>query len=200
MAPIHGVLLCGGAATRFGADKLLAPLPGTDPGVAVVVSAARALVDALEAVIAVVPLGANRLREALVPLGCDVLESDRTARGMGASLAAGVAASDRAGGWIVALGDMPLVRATTVRAVRAALEEGALLAAPVARDGMRGHPVGFAAALRPELVVLDGDVGAREVVARHREHLRLLPCDDPGILIDLDTPEQLAALAARTTR
>jgi molybdenum cofactor cytidylyltransferase len=109
-----------------------------------------------------------------------------------------VSATDRADGWIVALGDMPLVSPATIRAVRDALVDGALLAAPVARaSGARGHPVAFSAALRPELLALDGDVGARGIVERHRDELRILPTEDPGIVIDLDTPAQLSALAAQ---
>jgi molybdenum cofactor cytidylyltransferase len=126
------------------------------------------------------------------------VESDRTALGMGASLAAAVAATDRADGWIVALGDMPLIAPATIAAVRRALEDGALIAAPAsARTGERGHPVGFAAALRAELLALAADVGARAIVERHRGELRLLPTDDAGIFVDLDTPEQLAALRRR---
>jgi molybdenum cofactor cytidylyltransferase len=82
-----------------------------------------------------------------------------------------------------------------VRAVRAALEEGALIAAPVlSRTGVRGHPVGFAAELRAELLALQGDAGARSILDRHRARLRILATDDAGILVDLDTPEQLEAL------
>lgn len=195
---IRGLLLCGGSSTRFGSNKLLAAIPGSDPPEAVVVRAARHLREGVGAVLAVIPLGAAALRAALEPQGCEVLETDRAARGMGASLAAGIAATDRADGWIVALGDMPLVMPATSAAVRAALESGATLAAPVARsDGARGHPVGFSAALRAELLALDGDLGAREVVARHRAGLRAIACDDPGIFVDLDTPAQLAALAPR---
>jgi molybdenum cofactor cytidylyltransferase len=165
------------------------------------VRAARNLLEGAGPALALVPVGAQALREALEPLGCEVVESDRTALGMGASLAAAVSATDRAEGWIVALGDMPLVTQATIRAVRAALEDGALLAAPVSRrTGVRGHPVGFAAALRAELLALSGDVGARDVVRRHRDALRILPTDDPGILVDLDTPEQLSALAAERQR
>ncbi len=190
---LRGLLLCGGASTRFGANKLLAPMP--DGAGCVAARAARNLIDGAGNALAVVPPGDRALRAALEALGCEVVESDRTARGMGASLAAAVAASDRADGWIVALGDMPLIAPRTIAAVRLALEAGAQIAAPVSADGVRGHPVGFLASLRPGLVALDGDAGARELIARHRSALRALRSDDPGILLDLDTPAQLAALS-----
>jgi len=190
---IRGILLCGGAATRFGGDKLLACLPD---GIPIAVHAARNLLEGAGSALAIVPVGAAALRAVLVPLGCEVVESDRTTRGMGESLAAAITTTDRADGWIVALGDMPLIRAATIAAVRSALEAGAVLAAPVSRHtGARGHPVGFAAALRDELLALRGDAGARSVLERHRDLLQAVATDDAGIFTDLDTREQLAALA-----
>ena len=192
---IRGLLLCGGSATRFGGSKLLAAIPGDESSGPLAARAARSLREGAGNALAIVPLGARELRAALEGAGCEVLESDRTARGMGASLAAGVAATDRADGWIVALGDMPLVAPATIRAVRDALREGALVAAPVlAATGVRGHPVGFAAALRAELLALDADVGARAIVERHRDAVHLIRTDDAGIAVDLDTREQLEAL------
>ena len=184
---IIGLLLCGGASRRFGRNKLL---EGDDPLAA---RAARNLMAGTGRVLAVLPVGEAALRAALEPLGCEVLETDRTARGMGASIAAGVKASAEAAGWIVALGDMPLVRPDTIRRVRRALEEGAPLAAPFT-EGRRGHPVGFAAELAAELMALDGDVGARELIARHGERLERLQIDDPGIFVDVDTREDLERL------
>jgi len=192
------LLLCGGSSKRFGSDKLLAVIPGEEAGGPIGARAALNLLEGAGNALAVIPPGATRLRAALEGAGCEVLESDRTALGMGASLAAAVAATDRADGWIVALGDMPLVAPATIRAVRDALCAGALLAAPVsARGGVRGHPVGFSSALRAELLALCGDLGARGVLDRHRDALRVLPTDDPGILVDLDTPGELAEAARR---
>ena len=185
-----GILLCGGAARRFGSDKLLA---GAQPLAA---RAARRLVAATGRVLAVVPAGASRLRGVLEAEGCEVLETDRTARGMGASLAAGVEAAASAPGWIVALGDMPAVDPQTIRALAAALARGARLAAPFDRAGRRGHPVAFSGALRAELVALDADIGAREVLARHAGELERITTDDPGIFVDIDTPADLARLDA----
>lgn len=137
-----------------------------------------------------IPLGKPDLRRALEAVGCEILETDRTARGMGASLAAGVEATSRHDGWIVALGDMPRVAVGTLAAVRSALEAGALIAAPF-HAGRRGHPVGFAAALRAELLALDGDVGARAVLERHAAGMRRLDVADEGILVDIDTAADL---------
>src|SRR5690606_22598116 len=136
----------GGASRRFGSNKLLA---GEVP---IAVRAARNLRAGAGNVLAVIPLGSTALREALERDGCEIFETDRTARGMGASLAAGVEATASAAGWIVALGDMPLVRPATIASIREALVAGATLAAPVDASGRRGHPVGFSARLRDELL------------------------------------------------
>ena len=186
---IRGLLLCGGRASRFGADKLLSgPAP-------IVVDAARNLKQALGGVLAVIPIGRHELRTALEGEGCDVLETDRTALGMAGSLAAGVEAAESADGWIVALGDMPRVRPATIRAIAQAMHDGASIAVPVDASARRGHPVGFASTLREELLALEGDVGARTVLARHADSIRAIVTDDAGIFLDIDTPADLAALS-----
>jgi len=86
---------------------------------------------------------------------------------------------------------MPRIAPGTIKTVIDALEQGVLIAAPV-RKGERGHPVGFGAALRDELLALDGDQGARAVVERHRDSVRLIECDDPGILFDVDRKSDIA--------
>lgn len=188
-----GLLLCGGRASRFGSDKLLARIEGQS----LAAVSARSLAAGAGSALAVVARGARELREVLAAAGCEILESDACARGLGASLGAGVAATPVASGWIVALGDMPFVRAETIAAVRKALEAGAAIAAPVLADGRRGHPVGFSAEFRDELVALDGDEGARALLARHGERVKKILVDDPGILVDIDTVEDLRAAQRR---
>jgi molybdenum cofactor cytidylyltransferase len=58
--------------------------------------------------------------------------------------------------------------------------------------GRRGHPVGFAAELYSELVMLSGDEGARRLVARYPAIG--VDVDDPGALLDLDTVADLEAM------
>jgi molybdenum cofactor cytidylyltransferase len=186
---IVGVLLAAGSASRFGGEKLLHPL---EDGVAIAAHAARNLLAAALEVIAVVRWGDFSLQEMLEQEGCQVTMFQGAARGMGASLAHGVAQARGADGWVIALADMPRISPDTVRKIVAALEEGALIAAP-AYKGERGHPVGFGATLRDELLTLDGDQGARAVVERHREAVKLIECDDPGLLYDIDRKTDIAS-------
>lgn len=156
--------------------------------------AAGNLRSVVDRVLAVIPRGKPALRTRLESSGCEILETDRTARGMGASLSAGIAALPLKDGWIVALGDMPQVGRATIKALADALEQGATIAAPYAPDGRRGHPVGFSSKLRNELIALDGDVGARMVLMRHESAVVHVETDDPGIFVDVDTPADLRNL------
>ena len=186
----RGLLLCGGASVRFGRNKLLESIEGT-PMAALT---ARTMARAIHRVLAVTRTGEHGVREILEAEGCEVMASDRTLLGLGASLSAGIAASADASGWVVALADMPFIREETFHAVREALEAGASIAAPLDRaSGRRGHPVGFSAALRQELLELDGDEGARSVIARHANSVALIEVDDPGIFRDIDRPEDLVS-------
>ena len=183
-----GLLLAAGSATRFGSDKLQHALPH---GVAIAVQAARHLKAKVSRVVAVVRPGSGQTARALAAEGCEVVVCDRAAEGMGASLACAARAAGAADGYLVALGDMPFVRPSTIAAVREALAVGALLAAPYWR-ARRGHPVGFAGSLRAELEALAGDEGAKRVLAAHEARLVKVPVGDPGAIRDIDRPSDLA--------
>ncbi|MFP6561590.1 NTP transferase domain-containing protein [Paraburkholderia sp. B3] len=187
-----GVLLAAGTGSRFDPNglrnKLLAPLPG---GTSVAREAAHRLLLVVPKVIAVVRPGAETLACVLNEAGCDVVYSADAQRGMGASLAAGVGAAGDAESWIVALADMPRIAVETIAAVARAIDEGAALAAPF-YEGQRGHPVGFGLEHREALLALDGDAGARALLATYP--LMRIDVDDPGILRDVDTPADLSDL------
>ena len=186
---ITGVLLAAGRGERFGGDKLRAALPD---GRVVGAAAAAAMISALPRVVAVTRPGDSGTAALLRAAGCEIVVCERAAEGMGASLACGVAACPAASGWVIGLADMPAIRAETVRALAAALVDGARLAAPV-HDGLRGHPVGFAAEFGPLLVQLAGDEGARRIVSAHHDQLTLIEVTDPGIRFDVDSPLDLSA-------
>jgi len=185
---IAAILLAAGAGARFGGDKLPHPL---EDGVAIAAHAARNLLAATPDVVAVVRWGDFPLYDILEQEGCQVTMFQGAARGMGASLAHGVAQARGADGWVVALADMPRVPVAIIKEIIASLAGGTLIAAPV-HKGERGHPVGFGAALRDELLALDGDQGARAVLERHRNAVKLVECADPGVLYDIDRKTDIA--------
>lgn len=108
-------------------------------------------------------------------------------RGMGDSIAAGVAARSDASGWLLLPADMPRVKPSTLRAVAGALESHPVAFAQ--HQGRRGHPVGFSGEMYSELIGLTGDEGARRLVARYPACA--VEVDDPGVLIDIDTTQDL---------
>ena len=183
-----GLLLAAGSASRFGSDKLQHALPH---GVAIAVQAARHLKSEVPRIVAVVRPGADATARALEAESCEVTVCDHAAEGMGASLACATRAAGDADAYLVALADMPFVRRSSIAAVRAALENGALLVAPYFRT-RRGHPVGFAGRLRRELEACSGDEGAKRVLEAHAAALVKVPVGDPGVVRDIDRPADLA--------
>lgn len=117
--------------------------------------------------------------------------------GMGDSIAAAVRATRDAPGWLILPGDLPLVRAATLRAVAAALD-GRVNAVQPNYQGERGHPVGFAAGCGPQLAALEGNLGASSVLRSMRaiDSVADLAVDDAGVVTDIDTPAALAQAEA----
>jgi molybdenum cofactor cytidylyltransferase len=188
MAPV-GILLAAGRGRRFdpsGAhNKLLQPLPG---GVPVVVASARNLLAGMPRVVAVVRPDDGGVARALINLGVDVTVCAEADSGMAASLVHAIRYSLPADGFLVALGDMPFVLPSTIRALCDALAAGAGIAAPV-QHGRRGNPVAFAATHLPALLALEGDQGAKRLL--RAQPVTEVEVPDPGIFRDIDTGADL---------
>jgi len=186
---ITGVLLAAGRAQRFGGDKLLARFSsGPNAGDAVGVVAYRNLRAALDDVIVTVRPGDEMLRRTFEAMHARVVVAERADEGLGASIAAAVAASRAADVYVLALADMPFIQPSTIARVARELATGASIVAP-RYEGRRGHPVGFARAHRGALTELAGDEGARSIIERQPQALALVDVDDAGILRDIDVPE-----------
>jgi molybdenum cofactor cytidylyltransferase len=187
MSVIEAILLAAGFGSRFGGDKLVARLADGTPIAAASVRNLRAV---LPKVTAVVKPGDTALAALLDAEGCTVTVCEQAHRGMGASLAHGVAQTRGAAGWVIALADMPSISSATIAAVVHELADGAAIVAP-AYHGERGHPVGFAGRFGQELIALDGDSGARAILRAHAADLTTVDCEDPGILYDIDRPADI---------
>jgi molybdenum cofactor cytidylyltransferase len=186
---ITGILLAAGQGRRFDAsgaqDKLLQRLPGGDM---VAIASARNLRAAFDNVTAVIRPDAHALIVPLRELGCDVLPCVEADQGMAASLVHALLAAQDADGWVIALADMPFVAPDTMETLAHAIDHGADIAAPVYL-GQRGNPVAFSREHLPRLLRLEGDQGARGLLKDFP--VREVRVDDPGILRDIDTPEDL---------
>ncbi len=188
MSGVVALLLAAGSASRMGRDKLAAPLGGValrDRALAPLLVCAR-----LEVLVVTRPGSA-------VPEGARAVENTEHGSGMASSIRAGVRASTDADGWLIALADMPSVAGSTVDAVVDALLDGNRGIVVPVHEGRRGHPVGFASRYRDHLLALEGDVGGREILRAHPEDILLLDVPDPGILLDIDTTDDLQAFEER---
>lgn len=122
--------------------------------------------------------------------GAEVVLNPDPSRGPISSLAAGLAAlPPGVEGVLFSPVDHPLFEPGTVRAlIRRFLQARPPLLVP-SFDGRRGHPVLFGRATFPDLLEVDLPEGARTVLHRYLQDGLHVPVDDPGILADIDTPE-----------
>jgi len=189
------IVPAAGRGSRFGGPlhKLAQPFDGTT----VLGTTVRHAIESQLSVVVLTTAELAPLVSGLLAM-CDivVVTDAEAARGMGATIAAGVAERSGAPGWLVLPGDMPLVQPGTLLAVAGALEQHPVAYAQY--RGRRGHPVAFAAELYSELIQLTGDDGARRVLLRYPAHGQ--DVDDAGVVEDVDTPADLDSARSAVVR
>jgi molybdenum cofactor cytidylyltransferase len=97
----------------------------------------------------------------------------------------------------IALADLPLLRPETLAALFHAWEGHSVPIVYPQYRGRQGHPVFWGAGLFDELRALRGDRGARPVLERHLDVALPVPVDDPGVCLDIDTPDDYARLVGQ---
>lgn len=187
---IAGLLLAAGRSSRFGGDKLLAPLRGRP----VIRWSADALAASVSQLYVVVPPEADALRDALRGLDVAFVEHRSRDDGLGSSIAAGVSALPaHCEALLLALGDQPFVRgAESDRLIRHWRRLRPPAVVPSYEDG-RGHPVLFDRACFAALTRLTGDEGARAVLDELGQQVAGVDSAGPRP-IDVDTRDALRAL------
>lgn len=187
-AKIAALLLAAGQSRRMGrANKLLHPVDG-EPMVARV--AARLIEAGLQPVYAVTGHEGGKVAAALASHDVSMVANPAYGGGMATSLKAGIAAlPEDVDGVLIALGDMPRVSAGAIRRLVAAFSAaaGPVICVPVFA-GKRGNPVLFSADFLHRMRTLDGDEGARRLLAEHADLVQEVAMQDDGVLIDIDTP------------
>ena len=144
--------------------------------------------------IVVIGSDAERMSQCLGKWPVKLVENSVFMKGMATSIACGVkAASPDANGYLIALGDMPMIDHRTIKALADTFSKhkGMCIAAPFF-EGRRGHPVLFGRIFREALMALEGDRGAASILERHEDCLLRVNVPDCGILKDFDTRDALA--------
>ncbi|MEC8530818.1 MAG: nucleotidyltransferase family protein, partial [Pseudomonadota bacterium] len=101
---------------------------------------------------------------------------------------------DDCDGAVVALGDMPGVKAADIDGLIEEFDPARCQSIVVpTHNGKRGNPVVWARRYFKEISAVSGDVGARHLIGSNSDQLHEVPTENSGVLIDLDTPEAVEA-------
>jgi molybdenum cofactor cytidylyltransferase len=183
-----GLILAAGEGRRFGATKQLAPLRGR-PLLEHAVSAMLA-VPRLDRVVVVLGHDADAIRARVRFGDAEVVVCEDWARGQSASLRRGIEALAGADAVVITLGDQPFI---TPKVIEGALDQlGAHDAVRATYAGVPGHPVVLGRRVLAAIPSLEGDVGARELLAGF--DVKRWEAGELASAADIDTPADLAAL------
>ncbi len=193
---IAALVLAAGASSRMGRPKL-----DLDVGGKTVLERAvdTLLASPVERVLVVVspdrtgiPLSIDRLGDRSESR-LRVVHNPGAEEGMASSIRAGLCVlPDETRALVIALADKPLVRSETIARLVSRFEQGGARIVYPRYRGRQGHPVVIASALFPELRDLEGDSGAKPLLRKHAQAAVPVDVDDPGVLLDIDTPEDYA--------
>jgi molybdenum cofactor cytidylyltransferase len=190
VAEVAAVVLAAGRSSRMGPqNKLIADISGT-PMVRRVVE--TALASAARPVLVVTGHMAADVAAALSGLDATPVANPDYATGLASSLKAGIrAVPPECNAAIVLLGDMPRITPEIVGALLDA-HAGApdSIVVPV-REGRQGNPVLWPRRYFAELLHLEGDAGAKRLIAARQHEVCEIEVGSDAIFVDVDTPEAL---------
>ena len=196
---VAAIVLAAGRSTRMGGpNKLLAELDGKK---LVRIVAEQALASKATEVIVVTGHQADLVEQALAGLKVKFVRNPDFAGGLASSVKAGIA---RGAGQCRRRAGLPRRHAADHqrdlidRLIEAfAPDRGHLIAVPVS-DGRRGNPVLWSRRFFRELMTLDGDIGARHLIAKHAEAVAEVPVEGDSAFLDIDTPQALEGRQSRS--
>jgi molybdenum cofactor cytidylyltransferase len=195
-----GVILSAGASTRMGRDKALLPWPPNHrPGGTFLSAAIRLLTAQTDFVIVVAGSNAPQLELVVYAEGAFLVQNLHPELGQFSSLRVGLhdvlnRGRDAA---VVTLVDRPPVQPGTLHALLTGFESA------IHRDKWavvpefnrkHGHPMVVGREMIEAFLRAPASSNAREVRRANQEFIEYVPVDDPFVTLNVDTPEDYAAL------
>jgi molybdenum cofactor cytidylyltransferase len=188
---LSAILLAAGESRRMGSPKALLHYQGQTFIERICTAFLTAGVDEL---IVVLGARAEEIGRALpVHPALRSVVNSRYSQGQLSSLMVGIGAlSPESEAVVVNLVDHPMVSSATIKAVIDSFRAAPIPIVIASYQGKRGHPVLFSSQVYGEILAAPLDQGAKVVVRKDPPRVREVPLDDPGILADIDTPEDYA--------
>jgi len=198
-----GVILAAGQSVRMGRDKALLPWPPVPPGEASAETFLSAAIRSLTPYTDFVLVVVGRNEASLVPIvyanGAFLVRNPDPDRGQFSSLQVGLQEVLNRGrdAAMVTLVDRPPVSGATINGLREAFE-GAITrwkwAVVPEHGGRHGHPIVLAREMIEAFLKAPAIATARDIEHENQEHIEYLPVDDPLVTVNVNTPEEYAAL------
>src|ERR1700731_751019 len=187
---IDGILLAAGESRRMGYPKPLLTIDGQR----FIEKISATMLAVVPRLVVVLGAHAERIHRA-IPRDdrIVIVENPNYSRGQLSSLKIGLdAVQSGSQGAIVHLGDHPMVRVESFRAVVDSFGRTRKAIVIARSGGQRGHPVIFDRSIFVELQNAPEGEGARHVVNADASRVEYVDLDDPGVNLDLDPPADLA--------
>ena len=200
-----GVILAAGDSSRMGRDKALLPWPptaGKASSIETFLSAAiHLLAQATEFVLVVVGKNEAALAPVIYAHGASLVENPDPDRGQFSSLQVGLREVLNHGrdAAMVTLVDRPPVSHATIQTLREAFEAANqnIWAVVPEFSGKHGHPYLAGREMMEKFLRVPATSIARDIEHQHQQHIQYLQVDDPLVALNINTPEDYAALVAR---
>ena len=188
---IAGLILAAGCSSRMGDEnKLMMPFQGK-PMLNHVVNAS--LNSNMTQTFVVVGHQSSKIKNLIQSDDIQCVENEQWELGMASSIVAGISQLKQFDGFLILLGDMPLV---TPELINEIIFHGSAdkIVIPI-KDGLHGNPVFFGSKFRDELLTLYGDSGAKKVIQDNLSSMIKIEIQSNIIFKDYDTKESLESVA-----
>jgi len=189
---IGAVILAAGMSSRMGEAKQLLRL-GENTLLGQVLENVRS--SRVQEIVLVLGHEAEKIKGQISTVNLSVVFNESFQQGMGTSLRAGLAAlSPGVDAAFIVLADQPFIRPETLGLLMDQyMRSNAQIVVPTYK-GFRGNPVLLDRSVFSEVMALTGDIGCRAIFGNHMEGIVKQPVEDIGILLDLDSKDDVALM------